>query len=669
LYLAGKGYRIDILYHDNEGEASDSFSAAQKFYTQHGIKLTKLDVQKYVDGEMSARAVSYAVYQFLKDPRLNYEFIHFHDYKGMGFFSCSAKHQRLAFDKTDLVVQIHGPTRWTIEANSAFFTHEDQLHIDYLERGSLRWADQLVAPSQYIAQWVNENFFPDSHKDIRVIKNLCRSLVSEIQAVVNESEASCEETADLSEIIIFGRHEDRKGISIACDALDHISDLIAKRGIKISFVGAPGSIFGQPSAIYFVEKAKKWKFPVNFHFGLNRSEAAAYLASSTNSLVVIPSPKENSPYTVLEALVLKKPILCSLEGGGAELVHPNDRHNACCLMTAEALAETIRGIIMHGLKPTRAAENLETIEDAWLSFHHHKTKEQRGTAPTDKPMVTVGITHFERPKKAIDALISILRQTYQNFEVIMVDDGSSTPETLESLNYIETLLSRVGGRMIRRENGYLGAARNSILKEARGQYILFLDDDDVAMPEMLEKLVQSALETRADVTTCLNVFMPEDRRGDVLSGGDLGGRVSYFPLGGPLALAPEQNVFGSATSLIRRQALDKINGYTELKNVGHEDYELYIRLAQAGATIVVCPEALFFYEVGRPSMISQTGMVRNFRRCFDALDMHSGSYPFSDYINLSAGQKIAINSHNRNWWINGQKETSSIRHKIMQCNN
>src|SRR4249919_997042 len=88
---------------------------------------------------------SYAICRHLEECPA-YDYIHFHDYKGLGFFATTAKKQGLSFADSTLVVQLHGPTRWTMDANSAFFGHEDQLVIDHLERGAIRNADHVVSP-------------------------------------------------------------------------------------------------------------------------------------------------------------------------------------------------------------------------------------------------------------------------------------------------------------------------------------------------------------------------------------------------------------------------------------------------------------------------------------------------------------------------------------------
>jgi glycosyltransferase involved in cell wall biosynthesis len=670
LFLSGKGYLVDIIFCTPSALSADEVEVATRFYASHGVKLEMLDLMRYVDTGDRTRAVSYAVYQTLKGKNCTYDFVHFHDYKGIGFFSCEAKRQCIFFEDTTLVVQLHGPTRWALEANAAFFTHEDQLAIDFMERESIRWADQVVSPSAYMATWVKNNFFSEGHApEISVIKNLCRYLVTELRDISVSDKPGGPVSRNARHLIVFARHEERKGIVQVCDALDLIGEDLAQQGVRVTFLGQPGFIAGQPSAIYFIERSKNWPFRFDFRFGLSRTEAARFLRSAKAPLVVVPSPHENSPYTVLETLVLGLPMLASLDGGGVELVRESDREKVLCSMEGPGLAAAIGRILTDGLTVAKPAESIEEVERAWLSFHQDRRRPDRKlTALEKQPLVTVGITHYERPVKVIDAVMSILRQTYQNLEVIVVDDGSTESGTLKTLQYLEVILNRVGGRLIRQKNAYLGAARNSVLRAAKGDYVVFLDDDDLATPQMVETLVKSALHSEADVVTCLNAYMPESHRQDFLSGivrREL--KVSYFPLGGPLSLAPEQNVFGSATGLLRRTRVEAIGGYSELKDVGHEDYELYLRLLQDGAKFTVCPEPLFYYEVGRPSMISRTSMMRNFRRCFDAILFARNTPAWQDYMNLCVGRPCSVNTHNRAYYLNSQASTSSLRLPLMNA--
>lgn len=95
---------------------------------------------------------------------------------------------------------------------------------------------------------------------------------------------------------------------------------------------------------------------------------------------------------------------------------------------------------------------------------------------------------------------SVLRQTYQNFEIILVDDGSpdSCPQMCDAFAARDDRI-----RVIHKENGGLSSARNAGIDAARGDYLAFLDSDDLWSPVFLERLYRAIRETDADFAVCL----------------------------------------------------------------------------------------------------------------------------------------------------------------------
>lgn len=111
------------------------------------------------------------------------------------------------------------------------------------------------------------------------------------------------------------------------------------------------------------------------------------------------------------------------------------------------------------------------------------------------PLVTVAMSAYNASGTIGLALRSILAQTYQNWELIVVDDGS-TDRTAESLLHVKD--SRI--RFIQEPSGNRGLAErlNQCVRLARGQYVARMDADDVAYPQRLERQVQF-LETHRDI--------------------------------------------------------------------------------------------------------------------------------------------------------------------------
>lgn len=668
LLLARSGIHVDILYCPTAPLNATERERAEADLRGKGVGFEILDCDRYVFAPHGPEKRSYAVYKHLEASSGRYDIIHFHDYKGLGFQAIAAKRQGLALQSSQLVVQLHGPTGWVLDANHSLPTHPDQLRIDHLERESIRHADEVVSPSQYLIDWMGAHgyAFPE-HGRVQVIRNVCTALADRLAALTTLHSGDDSAADPIDEIVLFARHEDRKGFSVFCDALDRVADRLSERAIQVTFLGKFGSISGRHSGLLLAERARKWSFPLRILPDFDRDRAADYLTGNPNALVVIPSPEENSPYTVLEAIALRKRILTSDQGGARELVDPAQHPRALCRIDSKSLASAVAAALDHGMPIARLAEPLQDTERKWIAFHERvllaarRIVEHPAGARAPLPRVVLGITHHERPAKLLEAVMSAIRQTYQNLEIVVVDDGSTNPATQQALEKIEIVLQRAGGRLIRRENGYLGAARNTIAAATKSDYLCFLDDDDIAFPDMISQLVAAARNTGADIVNCANLFMPENRRAEAWpEPSRFDQKVSYVPTGGPLSLAALENCLGSATALIKRTSFDAIGGYTELHGVGHEDYEFFLRALQQGAHIEVSPQPLYLYEVDRPSMIGTTSAIGNMRRVVNAIDFGSNAGAWRDLTRLRTGQVADERGSNRNQWEMGRHPLSHL---------
>ncbi|MDO4649225.1 MAG: glycosyltransferase, partial [Eubacteriales bacterium] len=104
----------------------------------------------------------------------------------------------------------------------------------------------------------------------------------------------------------------------------------------------------------------------------------------------------------------------------------------------------------------------------------------------DNPLVSVIVPVYNVERYLSECLDSVLKQTYKNYEVVCVNDGS-TDGSVKILEEYASKDARI--RILSQENGGLSAARNHGLKEAKGKYLLFLDSDDLWLPTTLEELV------------------------------------------------------------------------------------------------------------------------------------------------------------------------------------
>ncbi|MCK0509209.1 glycosyltransferase family 2 protein [Aromatoleum anaerobium] len=191
---------------------------------------------------------------------------------------------------------------------------------------------------------------------------------------------------------------------------------------------------------------------------------------------------------------------------------------------------------------------------------------------TDTPRVSVVIPAYNAAWCLTRAIGSVLTQSFRDFELIVVDDGS-TDETAE-------MLSRYGDvlRIVSKENGGMGSARNAGIRTARGRYVAFLDADDCWLPEKLARQV-ALLEAHPDLAFCAVVATLEDPAG--LKIGEWRGH-SGSCAGISEVFANHAAVAGGASAVVaHRQLVVELGGFDETL-AGAEDTDLWIRLAGRG---------------------------------------------------------------------------------------
>jgi glycosyltransferase involved in cell wall biosynthesis len=671
-------FQATILYTNfYAARSEDVKTKLAQFADTTGCNVEVLAPDEYVNPDFQPQHISYAAMRWLQSSATrsrggHWDYVHFHDYKGIGYFSAVRNRQRPNSIAHKIVVQAHGPSRWAVEANGKFFSSEEQLIVDFMERRSLELCDQVVSPSQYLIDWLNNKGWPlarERHNPAIVLQNL-RALVSQ-EHTNNNHNLSPYAPRCVKEVIYFGRHEGRKGLKTFLSAIAILDKCKQPQPLNITILGGLGDIGETPSLIFLERASRTWtNIRLKLLTDFNRDDALRYLSKEkTTKLVCICSDYENSPYTVVEAAQSGCMLIMSAAGGGKELVE-NNGFAGCIQMTGAGLADSIKDAIEHPDKYAPQLSKTDTqLKDNWLNFHRQVKEQNRerernnhllvGPQLRDIPLVSFIITHFDRPLKLLEAVRSVLLQTYPKIEIIVVDDGTPDDAALDQLKtVVEPLLKLSQGRLIYRKNGYLGAARNTGLEHARGEYIIFMDDDDIAMPTLTSRLVEGVLNNPSDALIPLNTYMPLTHRDAIRNNrfNDLP-LPSYIPIGSIASLTPLHNHLGACTSLIRVSALRAIGGYTEQRDVGHEDYEAYVRLYKAGYTVEILPEVLYLYETQRPSMLSNTTLWRNFRRSIEA---HGFTQEIEDLLLCIKGKTIDEMRSSRIRWIHNDPSLDEL---------
>jgi glycosyltransferase involved in cell wall biosynthesis len=187
------------------------------------------------------------------------------------------------------------------------------------------------------------------------------------------------------------------------------------------------------------------------------------------------------------------------------------------------------------------------------------------------PAISVIVPAYKHGEYILDTLNSVFAQTYRNFEVIVINDGS--PDNTADI--LRPLVDSGRIRYFDQPNGGQPSARNRGLNEAKGQYIAYLDDDDLWPPDKLQWQA-AALDSDPDLLVvygkCVNLG---ERPEDSTDPDDFPTGMIYDDF------CISNHIRSPGQSLIRAGALRAIGGFdVEIK--GADDWDLWIRLAKKG---------------------------------------------------------------------------------------
>ncbi|HEY6284180.1 MAG TPA: glycosyltransferase family A protein [Ktedonobacteraceae bacterium] len=217
------------------------------------------------------------------------------------------------------------------------------------------------------------------------------------------------------------------------------------------------------------------------------------------------------------------------------------------------------------------------------------------------PFVSIITPYYNTGPVFQETVRSIQRMSFTHWEWLIVDDGSTTTESLTQLELLAEEEPRV--RVIHQANGGPAVARNRAVKEASGRYLLQLDSDDMVEPTFVEKALW-VLETQPQFAACNSRNVT------------FGSKNALWPHGFEKYKNCLLENWVTNQAVIRRQAFLEAGGYDERISQGHEDWDLWLNLAEAGHWGYTLPEYLTWYRYHERSRRSETEADNNRSRAF-----------------------------------------------------
>ncbi|MDE7311518.1 MAG: glycosyltransferase family 2 protein [Eubacterium sp.] len=195
-------------------------------------------------------------------------------------------------------------------------------------------------------------------------------------------------------------------------------------------------------------------------------------------------------------------------------------------------------------------------------------------------LVSVIMPCYNDGKYMEEAVKSVKEQTYERWELIIIDDGSDDEETIQTIHHMET--DRI--KIFHTDHIRPAGARNYGIHHARGKYILPLDADDRIDRTYIEKAVR---------------ILESDRKiGAVYCEADLFGTKTgkwELPQYSFQTMLLDNIVF--VTALFYREDWEKVGGFNENMEAGMEDYDFWLGILELGKEIYQIPEILFHYRI------------------------------------------------------------------------
>jgi glycosyltransferase involved in cell wall biosynthesis/GT2 family glycosyltransferase len=566
----------------------------------------------------------------------HFDLIEFPDWLAFGFRTIQARRTGRCLESAGLCVKLHATSAWQREGNHCWPEGPSDLSLDFRERYAFENADVQMSPSRYMLDYVERQGWKVG--DAFVAYPFPEPVVP----------APRTDDQTPSEVVFFGRLEIRKGLDLFLDAA---SDLPAN--VNVTFLGRDTVLPSGQSAVAYIEHRLRGR-SFKIHTDMMREQALHYLAAE-NRLAVIPSLAETFGFTVAECAVNGLPFLAARAGGTAEVIpdlevqeglyfEPTSRDLARSLTgylkmppaRRRALRLQARKVVDPKVRNGRVTEvygealerfRRESKPRLSLSINASAAKLMESPSVTDEwdaraidsegdancvvesrqaddddplapdtvampsPLVTVAIPYYNLGLYLPATLEAIAAQTYSRIEVIVVDDGSTCPSSIRVFNDLRELYPQF--RFISQKNSGPGAARNRALAEARGEFFIPVDADNVAAPTMIERFVEGMMRNpELSVLTCfLKAFNHDEGIDAEVS------EFVYMPTGGPFVVSCFENVYGDTNAIFRTQHFRDAGGFETDPNTFIEDWETFVKLAAAGLKIDVIPDALFYYRI------------------------------------------------------------------------
>lgn len=530
------------------------------------------------------------------------------EYLGIAYYLLQFKYLQYEWcNDIPVIITMHSPSFLYMEYNHVSEYRYPNYWICEMERFCLQAADHVISPSQYMVDELQKRFSL-SHNRIAVIPN-------PYEIKTRHSYSGTE-----TEIVFYGKLTVQKG---ALKLLQYFDELWANGFSEtLCLIGGQDIVY-HPEGITMGELIRK-KYAVHIQNGnlrledrIEPSKIAERIAKV--KLVIVPSNNDNLPYVVAEMMGMGKLVLVSEQGGHREVVRDGIDGFIFDHNQKGSFSKKLNQILqLHKTDLQRISDNAVKRIDDYFNYENiylqkkkvidlvyanctsslssfpftRKLTNTESTEVVSKntpSSLSVVIPYYNAGKFLPDTINSILNSSYPLHEIIIVNDGSTEQTSIDILTKYK---SDNRFKVISTDNKGVGAARNKGAEEATGDYIAFLDADDLIHPDYYSKAIR-ALSAYQNVhfAGCWTKYFE--------------GSAKVWPTFNPEPpLILYHNMINSSSIVVKRASFLAAGKYDpDMPFTGWEDYFSIISMIHNNMNGVILPEELFHYRVHRNSMI------------------------------------------------------------------
>ncbi len=449
-------------------------------------------------------------------------------------------------------------------------------------------------------------------------------------------------------LIFFGRLEERKGLRTFVEAIKQLDPITLKK-IHITFLGKVVSLFSaelkELNSEQYIQREFEKRVSYDIISNFFSKQANEYIKSLDHPIICLTSPQENFPNTALEMGQIPAVLVVSDTGGFRETLQLVRRTSGLywfrpkdSLSLAEAIEEAIGNHpeevsvvsrdTLEKVNSDLLDQKLDHIEKAFTKI----SNKQRNF----RPKITICLNYYNNQVgNLIDCLSRIESQSYENIEVIVIDDGSKNEYSKEIFDQAVELFYDYKFLRLDKHIG-LGSTFNHAFALSSGDYFIFLQPNVLLLPFAIEKFAEAAINSGAEIVTCSRKQIGSDSTEKI---------VSFS--GGAVPLLFKSISYEGVCSLFTRSLLETFR-HCESIDISNPTWEIIVAATATGRNIVYFPYPLYEYRTedidffdARPNLKEQYS-VRQYLSKIAPADWSSRQI----YLLLTAVQQLQNQLHN-----------------------